>query len=210
MNGGGVLAAPVGVVDEPRAGAAGADGHRERIQGQFRAQVVGQRPADDAARMRVEEHREVQPTFGCGEIGDVPDPQTIGGGGGEVARHEIRRGRARRVGDRGTDPTAAVATGQPRTPQQARNASARRADTRRLQHGMEPRRTVRAPAPRVRRRDLGGQCLVSPDARRDPAARPGVVGRARDPQHAAQHDDRRVRPLRVDEPIPVHRVSFAK
>ena len=36
INGGGVLAVPVGVVDEPRAGPAGADGHRERIQGQFR------------------------------------------------------------------------------------------------------------------------------------------------------------------------------
>ncbi len=75
----------------------------------------------------------------------------------------------RRVGDRGADPTAAVATGQPSTSQQTRNASARSADARRLQRGMGPRRTVSAPAPRVRRRDLNCQFLVGPGAR--PAAR---------------------------------------
>jgi len=138
------------------------------------------------------------------------DPGAVGCRGREVARHQVRGGRGCRVGDRGARPPPPVAADQARGAHQPRHLLAGAAHPARPQRRMDTRRPVGLATLCVRRRDLHGQCRIGLGAGRDLAAHPGIVGRARDAQHPAQQRDRMGGPLRVDEPIPAHKVSFAK
>ena len=80
-----VLGPAIGVMDESHAGAPGAEGHREGAEGEFRAQVVGHRPPHDAARVGVEEHRQVgQPA--CVAMSVLSPHQRRSGAGARKSR----------------------------------------------------------------------------------------------------------------------------
>lgn len=64
----------------------------ERVQRQFRAQVIGHRPAVDPARAGIEEHDQVQPALPCRDRRAIPDPHGIAFRRREVAGQEIRGG----------------------------------------------------------------------------------------------------------------------
>lgn len=68
------------------------DGHVERVDHQFSAQVRVHRPADDAATEHVEDDGEVEKTGPRRHIRDVGDPELIRGGSRELALDEVRRG----------------------------------------------------------------------------------------------------------------------
>jgi len=210
LRGGGVLAAAIGVVDQPRRRAAGAQGHGERVEGQRRAQVVGQRPADDAPRVRVAQHGEGQPARTRRQLRAVAEPEAVRPRRREVARHQVRRGdvRWRRDGRAGASPP--VTADAPGRVPQAGHALAGTADTVRPQRRRHPRRARRPAAARIRGGDVRRHGLVGPGAGRDPAARPGVVGRAGHIQDPAQQRERRVRPLRAAGPLAAHTVACAQ
>ena len=64
---GGVLAAAVRMMDEPGGGPAGRERQRQRVEREFGAQVVGHGPADHAARVGVEQYRQVEPALPGGD-----------------------------------------------------------------------------------------------------------------------------------------------
>lgn len=80
---------PVGTMREAHAKTPVAVGHREGVQRQRRAQVVGHGPADNAAGVDVEQHGEVSPARARRHGDAVPDPETIRGRGGEIAHHAL-------------------------------------------------------------------------------------------------------------------------
>jgi hypothetical protein len=88
---GGVLRAAIGVMDEPRSGAAVVDRHVEGIEYQLGAEVVGHRPAHDLAGESVEHESKIEAPFSASSIGDVRNPKAIGTFGCEVAHHQVRR-----------------------------------------------------------------------------------------------------------------------
>ena len=56
--------AAIGVVNELlTGGSAMLDGHADRVEDQFGAQVIGHRPPDDAAGVGVDDDREVEEPF---------------------------------------------------------------------------------------------------------------------------------------------------
>jgi len=73
-------------------GPAAQDCHIERIQYQFRSQVRGHRPADDAPAENVEHDSEEKKSGQRRDIRDVCDPKLVGPLRFEVAIDEIRRG----------------------------------------------------------------------------------------------------------------------
>ena len=100
-----------------------AHGHLERVEDQLGAQVVGHRPADDAAREGVEHDREMHEAHGhrprraCPREGggDVGDPELVRRHGGEVALHQVGRRPRLAIPSRRRGPAAAVAgTHEPR------------------------------------------------------------------------------------------------
>ncbi len=89
--GAGILAAPVGMVNEARSGFAPGDGAVERLQAQLRPQMIVRCPAHDLHRCHVLDGRQIEPAFVRGHIGDVGEPDRIRPFGPEVLRQEIGR-----------------------------------------------------------------------------------------------------------------------
>ena len=61
------------------------DRHLERVDDKLGADVIGDRPANDAAAERVEHDRAIELAGVGGRLGDVPDQQPVRATGGEVA-----------------------------------------------------------------------------------------------------------------------------
>jgi hypothetical protein len=83
------LRAVVGVNDCPVDIAATPDRHLQRVDDKLAAEVIGDRPADDATGERVEDDREADLAGVSRVLGDVTDPEPIGCVHGEAAVHEI-------------------------------------------------------------------------------------------------------------------------
>ncbi len=75
------LRAPITVMHQARAVAAACDGHRERLDDQLGAEVVGHRPADDPAGVAVHHRREVQPALPRPDVGDIGRHRRLGSAG---------------------------------------------------------------------------------------------------------------------------------
>jgi len=69
-----VLATAIGVVDQPRRQAPGLERHRQGVEGELGAPVVGHRPADHPAGVAVDEDRAVEPAFPDRHESALPDP----------------------------------------------------------------------------------------------------------------------------------------
>ena len=184
----------MGVVHQARPGSTRAARYSERTKRALHAEVVGQRPPDDPAGVGVEQHGQVPPALPGRRRGAIPDPEAIRHRHRAVARHQLRRGRLRRVDGRRARPPAPAAAARRRRARRAGHALVGTAGALRPQLRMDQRCAIRSAAHR-----RGGaahrQGLVGPGAGRDPAARPGVVGRARDSEHSAHDRDRIVRPV---------------
>jgi hypothetical protein len=81
--------------------AAGEDRHLQRVQGQARAQVVRDLPADDLAGKQVSDEGGVDETAGRGHIRDVRDPAAVGRWRGEVPLQQVSGPGLRPGGHRG-------------------------------------------------------------------------------------------------------------
>jgi len=85
----GVLAAAVGMCQQPLAGQAALHGHRQRIHNQAALQVFGHRPTHDASRVQILDGCQVQPALTGRDAGDVRHPGFVGLGGVELAVQEV-------------------------------------------------------------------------------------------------------------------------
>ena len=88
---GGILAAPIRVVQQPRFGGAMADRHRQRLLREITGKPRLQRPADHGAGVEVEDHRQIEPALRGPDIGDVPSPYLVGLRDRELAIEHVRR-----------------------------------------------------------------------------------------------------------------------
>src|ERR687897_524576 len=86
----GVLAAPVGVMDQSRRWTASVDRHVHRVEDQLRPEVVRHGPAYDLSGVGVEHEGEVEPPLPGPDVGDVRYPQAVRSFGSEVALHQLR------------------------------------------------------------------------------------------------------------------------
>ncbi len=98
---GGVLAAPVGVEDEPGCGTAKVEGHLHRPGDEFGAHVVGHGEADDAPAGKVDDGGEVGPALPGTDVGDISYPGRVQGKltWGEGAPQEVDRPGFQPIGD---------------------------------------------------------------------------------------------------------------
>jgi hypothetical protein len=74
---GGILAAPIRVVQQPGFGGAMADRHRQRLLREVTGEPSLQRPADHGARVEIEDDREIEPALRGPDIGDVPGTHPV-------------------------------------------------------------------------------------------------------------------------------------
>ncbi len=81
-------------MDEPGRRLAQVDGHLEGVEDEVGLEVLGGLPANDAAAADIQHEGEVDEAFAGLQVGEVADPQLVGGRCREAPLDEI--GRARR------------------------------------------------------------------------------------------------------------------
>src|SRR5271166_5286029 len=184
-----VLAAGVGVVDQPGhldalPGAVG-DRHHQRVQHQVRAVAGGGAPPGDQPGERVDDERGVRGARPGGYEGEVDHPQPVRGVRREAAVHQVRRPVLRRVRDRRPRllPPAAAHPAQPQLAHQPLDGAPGRRDALAVQLVPDLPGSVPFAAVLIDAQDLLFQRgVVHRSGRRRP--RPGrVVPRRRD-RHA--------------------------
>ena len=87
-----ILAATVAVEDEAACACAGGEGLAQGFSNEVAAQVIGELPADNAARAEVDDDGEVEPLFTGRDEGDVTGPDLIGQRGRGLSEQQIGRG----------------------------------------------------------------------------------------------------------------------
>ena len=88
----GILASPVTVEDGVLQSWAGAESLPHRIEDEFGAQMIGQRPADDFAGAKVDDDGEIEPAGGGRDKRDVAREHFINPGGWRRVEQKIRGG----------------------------------------------------------------------------------------------------------------------
>jgi hypothetical protein len=142
-----VLAAPVAVVHQlaplrPPC----RDGHLQRLQRERDAHMVGHRPADDPAGVRVQHGGKVQPPLGGPQGRQVGDPQLVPVSDAELPLDDVRRRGRLRITHRRTHPPAPATAPQPRGLHQPRHPLAAHAVAPVTQLRVPPRHAVGLPA----------------------------------------------------------------
>ena len=69
-----ILTALIGMMQQTRWGFAVLQGQLQRVEHQDTFQSRLHCPADDFARKQVHDGRQIQPSFGCGDVGDISQP----------------------------------------------------------------------------------------------------------------------------------------
>jgi hypothetical protein len=88
-------AALIGIVNETRLGAAAGERYLQRVDDECGADVIGHRPADDAAAIAVVHGGEIDPALPAAQIGDFGEPEHVRAGRAEPAtRSSATRGQA--------------------------------------------------------------------------------------------------------------------
>ncbi len=77
------------MMDQARPRAASLECHGEGGNGEFGAQMLAHRPADDLASEQAEDHRQVEPTFAGRDVGDIRQPDLIGPVGYEIPIQQV-------------------------------------------------------------------------------------------------------------------------
>src|SRR5712691_8410859 len=152
----------------------------ERVDDEFGAEVVLERPADDATAIAVHDHGEIQPALPGAQVGDVGDPESVRSRRLEVALDEI-------VGDtHARNPNCRAATApfqgaaDARLPHQPLNPLPTDGDTVGAQVTVDPWRPVGTTAREMELPHPLQQQLVADGARRQRPPQPGVEAGAAD------------------------------
>jgi hypothetical protein len=172
------------------------DGHRERVDDQLLAHMVGHAPAHDPPRERVLDGRQVQPAFPGPQIREVGDPQHVGLLRSELPLDEVI-GDANALHPHGcATPLASHKPGDAGLRHQPLDTLASDLDpVRDPQLGLDPRTAVHTTVLGVDRSDLLRQPRVAQLPVRRGTGRPLVIARARHLQQLARQKDRYTRGL---------------
>jgi len=193
----------VGVHHRSRLSAMSApDRHLQGVDDELGAHVVRDRPTHDAPRVRVDHRRQVDLALCRWVLGHVTDPERVGAVDGELAVHEV-------VVERGAGVTSCCPVFLPsvdpldaRTTHEAFDTAASDVDAlAETELGVDATRPVGAATLGVDRGDHLSEDRVRRRAGSGALASfaPVVVARGRDPKAAAEHGDRVVGLLRLDE-----------
>ena len=85
-----VLAAAVAVEDAAARRGAQGDGHLQRPDRQIPLHAVADGPTDDAPRMQVQDHSQIQPPLAGPDIADITGPLLVGEIRREVTIQQVR------------------------------------------------------------------------------------------------------------------------
>jgi hypothetical protein len=85
------LGSGIGVRDKARLGCSQRDGHVQSVGDKTRPPMGGQLPADDHARVDVQDKGKVGESGSGADVGEIRDPQPVRPGGAELALHQVRR-----------------------------------------------------------------------------------------------------------------------
>jgi len=189
----GVLAAMVGVVNDPLTRPPVPDGHLQRGHDQFGAQVISHGPAHDPATERVQDHGQIQEALILRRhVRASSNPERVEDGCRERALDQVRGQLGLWVALRRVKRAPAMAPDQTGAPHEAREALAPTAHSRVRHFGVDARHARGAAACLMDQADLRNQMLVSLGTRRAPRAAalaPRPLAARGDTQHPAKSDD---------------------
>src|SRR5258706_7685351 len=189
----GVLAAMVGVVNDPRTRPPVPDGHLQRGHDQFGAQVISHGPAYDPATERVQDHGQIQEALRLRRhVRASSDPERVEDGCRERALDQVRGQLGLWIALRRVKRAPAMAPDQTSAPHEARDALAPTAYSRVRHFGVDARHARGAAACLMDQADLRNQMLVSLGTSRAPRATalaPRPLAARGDTQHPAKSDD---------------------
>src|SRR5438094_6373288 len=191
----------IGVMNQARRGLPPLDGHPERPQGDLFVWRGTHGPADDPARVQIEEHRQVQPARAGRNGREVAGPDPIGRWHREAGLQPVRRRRGELMMlDEDAEPPGAAGD-EAMQASQPRDAMAPTADPRRREGVPQLHGSIALPGLSVQLAHLLHQDTVrsSPPALRPSS--PGIVAAAAHLQHPAHPPDRELLDMVVDEGI---------
>jgi hypothetical protein len=196
------VAAAVGMRDELDIGTGAALVNRDPqgVQDKLGAHVDGELPADDPARVGVQDEREEHHALPAAQVGQIAHPEPIRATRGEVALDQIRAALSERIG-RGRAPRLAAALGAldavgAHQPLHAAATNPLAGAPQRLPH---PSRAVRVVVGRVQLPDAPEQPLILDRACRALAPGARVVRGRRHVQDPADRLDAEARAVLIDE-----------
>ena len=198
----GVLAPVVGVMQQRMAHVAPTNGHCQGSLNQRGLHVVGDRPTHDHAAAQVQDRRQIQPAFGCGDGGDIRYPLLVGKRRMEIPAEQVggSHGPWAPLAGEGTpvgfDPYQAL------LPHQAGYSMAPTGQAQPTQGNMDARAPVAATALPMHSSNGFHQHLVGLASRARATLAPGIVAAARYPQDCTHPADRKAASLLSDEGVP--------
>src|SRR5436309_6225197 len=121
----------------------------EGVDDELSAEMILERPADNATAVAVDHDREVEPALPAAQVGDVGDPELVRSRRLEVALNEIIRDAHARNADRRAAASPLDCAADPCLAHQPLDALASDRDTISAEITVDPRRPVRATAHRM-------------------------------------------------------------
>ncbi len=140
--------------------------HVERFHDEVGSERVTHRPAHDAAAPGIQHRRQVKPALARRDVGHVRNPQLIRPEGCKIALHEVRGCDGVGILPRRAPVPPPLGTGQVGVAHQPRYPLPPTPHALRMQLRVDPRRSVRSPAPLVNGPNLSEQAPIRLRSRR--------------------------------------------
>ncbi len=161
-----ILAPAIGMMQEPHRHGALLPRHLEGPQRQGRGHLIPHRPADNAARIEIHQHRDIEPAVARGDVGDVTRPLLVRPGRSKLSPQGIRRSDLRGCPCPGSPDPAAADTSDSMKSHQSGDAMTAHPDPLGLQILVNPRTAV--PASR--------RLITGTNLRHDQRSKTGIGG----------------------------------
>jgi hypothetical protein len=195
-----ILTARIGMVDNPL-GSALNQRHLKRRQDQLRAQMRFHGPTDNAPRVHIQHHRQIQKSRPGRDERDISYPEPVRGFSEEAPLHQVRRAFRLRIARGGDYEPSQARAPKSGLAHQASNTLASNADAIVVcQFRMDHRRAIHATRSAMYLLDFLRQPQVSTGPRTHRPIAPRVIPTSRNSQHSAHCPDRMGGLIRLHEP----------